>query len=378
MANAFTPKGQKALIVGAGTAGMSSGITLSQLGVEVDLIDINPHWGALGAGITITGPTLRALKHLGVYDEVAAQAYVGEGIQVCDTQGNPLRTLPTPMPPEEGIGSSGGIMRPALHAIIENKARALGLDIRLGLTVSALDQDEDGVDVTFSDGSRGRYDFVIGADGVFSGVRGLIFPDAPKPEYTGQSAWRLFVERPPEVERRTYFLGGPAKVGLTPVSDTHMYMFLLERTPKVFLKDEELAAELAKKLVGYGGIIQRLADALDKASLINFRPLEAFVLPLPWYKGRVLLIGDASHPTTPQLASGAGMGIEDALVLAEELARSESIEETYARFMGRRIGRCRLVTECSMELGRLEQARAPVESQTAVVERALARLAEPI
>ncbi len=157
-----------------------------------------------------------------------------------------------------------------------------------------------------------------------------------------------------------------------------MYMFLLERTPKVFLKDEELAAELAKKLVGYGGIIQRLADALDKASLINFRPLEAFVLPLPWYKGRVLLIGDASHPTTPQLASGAGMGIEDALVLAEELARSESIEETYARFMGRRIGRCRLVTECSMELGRLEQARAPVESQTAVVERALARLAEPI
>ena len=174
MANAFTPKGQKALIVGAGTAGMSSGITLSQLGVEVDLIDINPHWGALGAGITITGPTLRALKHLGVYDEVAAQAYVGEGIQVCDTQGNPLRTLPTPMPPEEGIGSSGGIMRPAVHAIIENKARALGLDIRLGLTVSALDQDEDGVDVTFSDGSRGRYDFVIGADGVFSGVRGLM------------------------------------------------------------------------------------------------------------------------------------------------------------------------------------------------------------
>lgn len=70
-------------------------------------------------------------------------------------------------------------------------------------------------------------------------------------------------------------------------------MFLLERTPKAFLKDEELAAEPAKKL-----------------------------------------IGDASHRTTPQLASGAGMRIEEALVLAEELARSESIEETYARFHG--------------------------------------------
>lgn len=378
MATHSTLKSSRALIVGAGTAGMSSAITLKQRGLDIDLIDINPNWGALGAGITITGPTLRALKELGVYDEVAAEAYVGEGIQICDTQGTPLRVLPTPMPPAAGIGSSGGIMRPALHAIIERKVRSMGLDIRLGLTVKALDQDDDGVDVTFSDGGRARYDFLIGADGVFSGVRNLIFPDAPKPEYTGQSAWRLFTERPPEVARRTYFLGGPAKVGLTPVSDTHMYMFLLERTPKVFLEEHQLAAEFAKKLEGYGGIVKRLADSLDQHSMINFRPLEAFVLASPWYKGRVLLIGDASHPTTPQLASGAGMGIEDALVLADELEKSDSVEETFARFMGRRIGRCRLVTECSMELGRLEQARASVEAQTAVVERALAKLAEPI
>lgn len=67
--------------------------------------------------------------------------------------------------------------------------------------------------------------------------------------------------------------------------------------------DEELAPDLAKKLVGYGGIIKRLADALDKDSPISFRPLESFVLPSPWQKGCVLPIGDASHPTTPQFAA---------------------------------------------------------------------------
>lgn len=369
---------RRALIVGAGTAGMSAAITLRRIGVAVDLVDINPQWGALGAGLTITGPTLRALHQLGVYEDVARKAYVGEGIQVCDTAGDPLRTLATPMPEGSEVQSSGGIMRPVLHGILEKHTRAAGASIRIGLSIEALQQDGAGVDVTFSDGSQGRYDLVLGADGVFSRVRGLIFPDAPKPEYTGQSAWRLFLPRPRQVERRTYFLGGPVKVGFTPVSETDMYLFLLERTPQVFIKPEHFHSELAKRLEGYGGILQQIRESLNPQSDINFRPLEAFILPSPWYRNRVLLIGDAAHPTTPQLASGAGMAIEDALVLAEELEQAQTVSQAFTHFMERREGRCRLVTESSMELGRLEQARAPVEAQTAVVERALLKLSEPV
>lgn len=371
---------QKVLIVGAGTAGMAAAITLRRIGVEVDLIDSNPQWGALGAGLTITGPTLRALHQLGVYPDMADEAYVGEGIQVCNPQGEPLRRLETPMPTDSPTLGSGGIMRPTLHGILARHVRAGGCDIRLGLSVEVLEQDDHGVDVTFTDGSHGRYDIVLGSDGVFSRVRGLIFPQAPKPEYTGQSCWRLFLERPASVERRTYFLGGPHKVGFTPVSDSHMYMFLLERTPQVFIEPERFHHELAQRLEGYGGILAEIRDSLGAKDnpAINFRPLEAFILPAPWYQGRVLLIGDSAHPTTPQLASGAGMGIEDALVLAEELTRGGGVADVFGRFMQRREGRCRLVTECSMELGRLEQARAPVEEQTKVVERALLTLSQPI
>ncbi|MBV2135112.1 FAD-dependent oxidoreductase [Pseudomonas sp. MAP12] len=380
MASTSCKAAQKALIVGAGTAGMSAAITLRGIGVEVDMIDINPQWGALGAGLTITGPTLRALHQLGVYADVARESYVGEGILVCNTAGEPLRQLATPMPADSPVESSGGIMRPTLHSILARHAKAAGASMRLGLTVNALEQDDAGVDVTFSDGSQGRYDMVLGSDGVFSRVRSLIFPDAPKAEYTGQSAWRLFLPRPAEVQRRTYFLGGPVKVGFTPVSDTDMYMFLLERTPKVFIEPENFHSELAKRLEGYGGILKDIRESLSEKDngAINFRPLEAFILPAPWYSGRVLLIGDSAHPTTPQLASGAGMGIEDGLVLAEELANAESVTEAYVRFMERREPRCRLVTSSSMELGRLEQERAPVEAQTAVVERALLKLSEPI
>ncbi|WP_219060067.1 FAD-dependent oxidoreductase [Pseudomonas sp. UMAB-08] len=371
---------KKALIVGAGTAGMSAAITLRRIGIDVDMIDINPNWGALGAGLTITGPTLRALHQLGVYSDMVDEAYVGEGIQVCNTQGELLRKLATPMPADSPTASSGGIMRPTLHGILARHANAKGTPIRLGLTVEALEQDDSGVDVTFSDGSRDRYDIVLGADGVFSKVRGLIMPDAPKAEYTGQSCWRLFLERPASVDRRTYFLGGPHKVGFTPVSATHMYMFLLERTPQVFIEPANFHRELATRLASYGGALAEIRDSLGEKdnAAINFRPLEIFSLPAPWYRGRVLLMGDSAHPTTPQLASGAGMAIEDALVLAEELVLADSVEQTFARFMARREARCRLVTDSSMELGRLEQARAPVEEQTKVVERALLALSEPI
>lgn len=373
--NGRTPK---VLIVGGGIGGMSTAIALRGVGAEVELIDIDPKWGVSGAGITLTGPTLRAFKALGVLGEVMEQAYTGEGIRVCDVQGTTLQILDTPMAPEAGVPGSGGATRPGIHKILAARLQAAGTPVRLGITASAFRELDDAVEVSFSHGEVARYDLVVGADGVNSKVRETIIPDAPKAEYTGQSVWRVTVERPDEIDRRTYFLGGPLKVGFTPVSKTRMYMFANEKTPKVFRGSEGLHRELAQRLQGYGGMVAKVRDALDEKSDIVFRPLEAFYLPAPWYRGRVLLIGDAAHPTTPQLASGAGMAVEDALVLAEELARAASVGQALAAFMARREERCRLVVESSVEIGRLEQERAPVAQQTAVVQRALAKLMEPI
>jgi 2-polyprenyl-6-methoxyphenol hydroxylase-like FAD-dependent oxidoreductase len=369
----------KILIVGGGVGGMSTAIALARTGVQVELIDIDKNWGALGAGITITGPTLRAFKDLGVLDEIMALAYTGQGIRICDTQGNTLKLLDTPMPPDAGVPGSGGISRPALHDILARRMRASGTPVRVGLTVDALRELSDSVEVTFSDGTQGVYDLVVGADGVNSKVRKLIIPDAPAPQYTGQYAWRVTIPRPAEIDRRTYFLGGPHKVGLTPTSGHDMYMFILEKSEQVWRAATELRAPMQKLLESYGGVIGQIRDNLKDGDNINFRPLEGFILPAPWFRGRVLLVGDAAHPTTPQLASGAGMAVEDGLVLADELVRAgNDVPQTLLSYMARREPRCRLIVSGSMEIGRLEQARAPIEEQTAVVQRTLAALMAPI
>lgn len=338
----------------------------------------------VGAGITIAGPTLRAFKELGVYEQVKERGYVGHGIRVCNVAGEPIAEVATPMPAESGVEGCGGILRPVLHDILSAQVVAAGIPVRLGISVTQLDQGADvavaagGVDVSFSDGSAGRYDLVVGADGIYSRTREQIFPLVPKPEYTGQSVWRIRTDRPGDVDRRHYFLGGPAKVGFTPVSDTQMYLFVAERTPQEHREPSELYDAFVQLLAGYGGIVADIRQKVTVETEIVFRPLEAFRLPTPWHVGNVALIGDAAHPTTPQLASGAGLAVEDALVLADEIDRNDTVGDALTAFLRRREQRCRLVVEGSIEIGRLEQAGAPPAAQTAIVERALAALVEPI
>ncbi|WP_431286456.1 FAD-dependent oxidoreductase [Roseateles chitinivorans] len=370
---------RRALIVGGGIGGMSAAIALAESGVDIELIDLDPQWRVYGAGITITGPTLRAFKALGVLEDIMAKAYTGHGIQVCGVDGAPLRVLPTPVREQDGIPGCGGILRPLLHTILSTRVRAAGVQVRLGLSVARCDDDGDGVSVTFTDGSSGRFDLVIGADGLFSRVRDLIFPDAPRPAFTGQNAWRLKLPRPDGIDRRHFFLGGPYKVGLTPVSADEMYLFLLQNsTEKLRVAEADLHLRLRELLSAYGGVLREIAEALSPRSEIVLRPLEAFLMPGPWYRGRVLLIGDAAHPTTPQLASGAGLAVEDALVLRDCLDESTDVESAFERYMARRYARCRLVVENSLEIGRREQAGRPIEEQTQLVEQSLEVLAQPI
>ena len=368
----------KVLVVGAGIGGMSAGIALARRGVDVELVDIDPDWRVYGAGITIAGATLRAFDQLGIYEEVRQRGYVGQGIRVCSVAGEPLWDVPTPMPADSGVEGCGGILRPVLHSILSTKVLDACIPVHLGVSVTTIEQDAEGVEVVLSDGTGDRFDLVIGADGIYSRTRQQIFPDAPSPEYTGQSVWRILTDRPEHVDRRHYFLGGPAKVGFTPVSETQMYLFVAERTPREFRELEELYGDLMTLLAGYGGIVAEIRDNVTPETEIVFRPLEIFRLPAPWHVGRVALIGDAAHPTTPQLASGAGIAVEDALVLAEEVAQHDSVADALTAFLERREERCRFVVESSIEIGRLEQAGAPPQEQTAIAESALARLAEPI
>jgi 2-polyprenyl-6-methoxyphenol hydroxylase-like FAD-dependent oxidoreductase len=350
---------RKLLIVGGGFAGMSLAIRMRASGWAVDLIEIDPNWRVYGAGISITGPTYRACRRLGIVDELIAGGYGSDGpARICAPNGHVVAEV-SALPIEPGLPCNGGIMRPKLHDILSSRTRASGTRVRLGVTVNSFAETGDAVEVQTSDGERHGYDLVVAADGVFSKTRGQIFAAAASPRYTGQYCWRLVAQRPPQIDGVHFYMAGSVTAGLTPTSDTQMYMFLLEpEAAKVWIDEATQWQRLKELMAPFSGLLGELREGLSASSIIVCRPLEAILLPRPWHRGRVQLIGDAVHATTPHLASGAGIAIEDSLVLSEELAKTSDIPEALERFEARRWERCRLVVENSVRIGEMEQTHA--------------------
>jgi 2-polyprenyl-6-methoxyphenol hydroxylase-like FAD-dependent oxidoreductase len=367
------------LIVGGGVGGMSAAIRLGRLGMQVDVVELS--WKAIGAGLTLNGATLRALETLGVLHAVLAQGYGSKGTSVmCAADGTVEVESIDSRPFGPKIPVIGGILRPVLHEILQAATLAAGATVRTELTVDRLDQSTPGqVVVTFSDGGQGTYDLVLGADGLFSKVRGLIMPDAAKPAFTGQGCWRAVVPRPPEVQTPYVFLNGERKAGFNPVTSDLMYLYLLVSAPgNPWIEPDTLNERLKLELAGFGGYIAAIRDGLNSRSLINYRPLESIMLPSPWYRGRVLLIGDAAHATTPHVGYGAGLAIEDGVVLGDILESSQDIDAALPAFMARRYERCRAVVEGSVDIGRMEQESAPPEDHKAAMTALMKVVQSPI
>lgn len=370
----------RVLIVGGGVAGMSCAIQMRQAGLHVDLVEIDPNWRIYGAGITITGPTLRALRTLGVLEQVIAVGATWTGIKVHDKFGKLLEEVTFP-PLSENLPTTGGVMRPLLHKVLSAKTLAVGANVRLGTTLAQLEEKPAHVAVTLNDGTHAEYDLVVGADGIFSGIRERIFPGAARPVFTGQVVYRLVAERPAGFDRTHFYMGEEGKVGFNPVSATHMYMYLLHSVAgDPWIEPREQPRRLYDAMAGWGGIVPSVRETVltTNAHTVNYRPLEALLHPAPWHRGRVVLIGDAAHATTPHLASGAGMAIEDGIVLAEELRSQPTLEQALASFMSRRFERCRLVVENSVRLGQIEMARGSPVEHTRLMTETLGALRQPI
>lgn len=365
------------LIVGGGIGGMSAAIALRQRDIPVKLVEIDAQWRAIGAGLTLNGATLRAMEALGIADEVRERGHVHGGRRLHDHDGSIIADFPAYSPERGDLTASGGILRPVLHGILSQHTLDAGADVLLGFTVTGLIQTADGIDVTFSNGSAERFDVVVGADGIASQVRSLIMPDAPKPSFTGQGAWRAVFPRPPEIKATYLYVDAGYKLGLNPVSREEMYLFLLESVPdNPWREPEDWPTLLAERLRRFGGLPRELADTLSDRSSINYRPLEAMILPPPWHVGGVVLLGDAVHPTTPHAGYGAGLAMEDGIVLAECLGEYE-MADAFVRYTERRYGRCRDIVEQSLALGRLEMELAPAQAQVAASTALFLRTHEP-
>ena len=376
----MSAQGLKVLVIGGGFSGMTATIELRKLGAEVDLVEIDPGWRSYGAGITLGGATLRAFRRIGILDEFLKRGDAADGVDIFTSGGHKIASLPTPRLAGPNVPGGGAIMRPVLAAILADVTRASGATVRLGTTFSHIQNATHEVTVKFRDGPAGAYDLAIGADGLNSNTRAAIFPDAPAPRYTGQCVWRAVLPRLAEVNGPIMWLGDKVKVGVNPVSKDEMYMFVTEDRPtNDYIEPARFAQLLRAMLAPFGApIVRTIYNSLNEDSRIVYRPLEALLLPRPWSKGRVALIGDAAHATTPHLASGACIGIEDAIVLAEEIERADDISSALKTFEDRRWERCRMVVENSLRLGEIEISNGDQAEHTDIMRRSLMALAAPI
>lgn len=371
---------ERVLVVGAGVSGMVLATALKRAGKRPDVLEIQPQWEILGVGISIQGPALRALRAIGLLDRCVQEGFGYSQVVNCDQNGNVVGTVDLPRLNGPQYPSCVGIMRPSLHRMLAQALADAGVTVRFGLTVRSIRQSPDRVDVVFSDGSRGRYDLVVGADGANSHVRELVFGTERKPQYTGQAVWRAMVPRPEEVNARHAYYGPRHKAGFNPVSAREMYIYLVQNvTGDPRLESGRWPAVMRELLADFGGRIGEVRDRITDPERIVYRPVGSLLLPPPWYAGRVLVIGDAAHTAPPQLASGATVAIEDSIVLAELVQSGQPAPQILGRFMARRYQRCRTVVENSRQLGEWEKfPDTPGADPTALISASMKALAAPI
>jgi 2-polyprenyl-6-methoxyphenol hydroxylase-like FAD-dependent oxidoreductase len=367
----------RVLVVGGGIGGLSATLALRRAGVEVDVAEINPEWSVYGVGIIQPGNALRALDALGLASEVIAQGFPMEGSRFHLADGTMLADLPAHRVAGPEYPPMNGITRSRLHVLLTDAVKASGADVRLGVTVDAID----GGHVGFSDGSEGDYDLIVGADGIGSRVRSLVFGDDIQPEWTGQVCWRVNVPRPADLNGIWMFVGTDGKAGIVPLAPDLAYVLLIEEPPPggERVADDRLAATMRERLAEFGGVIGELRDEhIQRDEDVVFRPVMAVFVERPWYRDRVVLIGDAAHATSPHVGQGAAMAVEDALVLAEEVTADGPLDAALERFMDRRYERCRTISDISRQIGRWELERRYDADFAGLTVKSIMVTAEPI
>lgn len=371
---------RSALVIGGGISGLTAGAALARRGVDVDLIEIKKELGDRGGiGLSIMGNATRALATIGAAEACVRAGMPADTFTVRTPTGEVVATPPWPPLGKPEWPAQIGISRADFHRILTNSAVAAGVKIRCGVSARTIEQDGQRVRVGFSDERAGDYELVVAANGIYSGMRARLFPEAPGPQPTGESVWRALLPRPRAITTTQLHFGGPhGVVGICPISEEHCYVYCVHATGTGESRDPAtLHEQLRERLAAYGGPVADLAAQLHDPDLVNYRPLEWLLVPAPWYRGRVVLIGDAAHANPPNIAQGAAMGIEDAVVLAEESSAPGTIEDALDRFSKRRWNRARLVVEASCRVAKSQVEHTPGFDASAEIRRVSAVLAEP-
>jgi 2-polyprenyl-6-methoxyphenol hydroxylase-like FAD-dependent oxidoreductase len=348
-------------IIGGGIGGLATALALHQLGHAVQVYEAAPELREIGAGVVLGANAMRALAHLGVHDAVHAQGFAVTSIGLLDQQGRVLNNVDT-RPFTDRLGYDNlAIHRAGLQRVLlEHLPPGV---LHLGKALERFEQQGTQVTVFFTDGSTATAEALIGADGIRSRVRRQLLPRV-EPRFAGYTCWRGVIDGsslhlPPG--RSTESWGTDGRFGLVPLGNGQVYWFACLNSAEP--QDPQLRSlnltDLQRRFADFHSPIpELLALTSDEqviwGDIIDLKPLRQFAF------GRVLLLGDAAHATTPNMGQGAGQAVEDAAMLARCLREQPEVEAAFRLFDQRRRPRTTRIVNQSWQLGQVAQLQNPL------------------
>jgi 2-polyprenyl-6-methoxyphenol hydroxylase-like FAD-dependent oxidoreductase len=332
----------RVLVSGGGVGGLAAATALTQRGIQVDLVERSSTWRTNGAGISLYPNGERVLRDLRLDGAVSDAGFRVEMLRIVDAAGASMGEFQFGGWP--GVGGTIAIHRDALQRVLVEAAS--GARVALGTSVSRIDDGESAAQVTFDDDAVGAYDVVVVAEGIRSATRAAVFgPAEPRP--TGQVYWRTAV---PEVliDMLTMVADEDRFVSLMPIGGGRTYIAVQTRSAPIAVAPGERIASMRDATADMGGPVPAVIGAIRSDDDVFVGPAEE-VAEIRWRQSRVVLIGDAAHALSPSFGQGANLAIEDAYVLAEELASTDDTGAALDAFVARREPRVALVQEKTAE-----------------------------
>ena len=350
----------KCLIIGGGIGGLCAAIALRARGFDVALYEQAPEIHEVGAGLTLWANAIKALRLLGVADAVAAASARQVKGAILDWHGQRLsKSDPAAIETEFGAPTLA-IHRALLQRILLEQLPADIVQLNKKLDHITLDAAR--VTAHFADGSTAVGDVLIGADGIHSATRHQLFPDV-KLRYAGYTAWRAVVETTEQAAlgfiSESWGLG--RRFGIVRISPQQVYWFATENAPPQhkYASPAEMKTHLQALFKGWHTPVEMLIDATPAEAILHNDILD--IAPSKsWSQGRVTLLGDAIHATTPNLGQGACQAIESAIVLARCLAEQADVAAAFHAYETERQPRTAWITNTSWQIGSAGQLGNPL------------------
>lgn len=345
---------QKFAIVGAGIAGLTTAYMLDRLGFDYHLYEADQTVRGIGAGMGLASNAIKGFEYLDLDQEVISVSNYLQKFEIADYQGKKIFAADTEKIKKNYRTDNYAVHRADLHQLLLSKLDLSKISTNKRLKRFKIFNDK--VELEFEDQTKENFNFLIGADGVNSQIRQQLIPES-NPRYAGYWCWRAVIENQDlELDSSYEIWGKQGRFGMTPLTQNRIYWYACINSNLQDGIQNYTIEDLRERFQNFFPTIRKILNQTEQNQLISSPIVD--IKPIEKYSfGKILLIGDAAHATTPNMGQGACQAIEDVAVLQDELMKN-SVLEAFNNFEKRRMKRTRYITKTSWNAGKLAQSDA--------------------